>query len=541
MFDLDDLRAAVTTPDVTLDGPFGRRPIVYVDFVASGRSLPQLERVIADQILPYYGNTHTETSFTGRVMACLMEDARSVIARACAVDSDHRVVFTGSGATGAVDKLVRLLKSRHAGDAQKPVVFIGPYEHHSNDLIWRESGFIVQNIELDDSGNIDIGDLRAKLEQFADHEHKYGAFSAASNVTGVVSDIRQIAQELSRHGARFFCDFAAAAPYINIVMKGHEPDGSDRIDAAFISSHKFVGGVGGSGVLIVDRELLDIEVPTVPGGGSVSYVTADWQQYATDLSRREEAGTPNIVGNIRAGYAFLIKEQIGIHRIEALERAQMARFEKAIAPVKGIVRLDQANTERLGIYPFNIAVAGKQLHYGFVVAVLNDLFGIQARGGCSCAGPYGHRLLEMDDKAARRYAEAIRNGFSGMRVGWVRLGINYLLLDEVTDYIAAALEFISRRGLDLLNMYEFDLKAGVWRASNGWADRQQWTLSAILEHEAEPRSGDCPDFADCLAEAERIADTAQRRQVSFRPLDASLEELRWFWLPGEAYHACAAE
>ncbi len=359
-----------------------------------------------------------------------------------------------------------------------------------------------------------------------------GAFSAASNVTGVRTDLTALARLLHRHGARFVCDFAAAGPYVPIRMAESAPGAGDRIDAAFLSPHKFPGGPGASGVLAADRGMLACARPTVPGGGTVSYVTACSQTYVTDPERREEAGTPGIVENIRAGLVLALKSEIGAEEIERRERALAARLDAALARTPGVERLGPQDAPRVGIFSFNIRAGDRLLHHNYVVALLNDLFGLQTRGGCSCAGPYGHALLGIDEARAQAHERAVARGLSAFRPGWARLGVNYFFAEETVDYIADAVRFVARRGADLLPLYRLDARAGVWRARAAPEADGPRTLTDLWTPPAPP--GAAPGFAECLHMADRLADEARAaprpRPESFDP---KAERLRWFWMPHE--------
>lgn len=527
---LEAIRSDIIGDGAALPGPFGPRPLIYADYVASGRALASIEDAIRRAVLPFYGNTHTETSFTGRNTTRLRESARSAIRKAVGADADHAVIFAGNGATAAADKLLRAIARLPAAQGPaRPVIFVGPYEHHSNDLPWRESGADLVRIPLGASGSICLETLARALEAHAGAPVKIGAFAAASNVTGVKTDMASLSRLLHSHDALLVCDFAAAAPYIDIRMRESAPGAGDRIDAAFFSPHKFIGGVGASGILVADKALLP-PVPTVTGGGTVSYVTHDHHAYVADPERLEEAGTPGIVENIRAGMVFEHKARVGAATIEAREAAHMARLEAAWRDVPEIERLGPEDAPRLAIYSFNIRHGERLLHHNFVVALLNDLFGIQARGGCSCAGPYGHELLGIDDEHARRHEDLVRRGLSVFRPGWARLGLNYFFSDEAVDYIAAAVVFIARRGFDLLPLYRLDPGSGTWRVTKpDEAPAEPMSLEALLAQTAVP----CKiGLAACLAEAEAIADSAPPRGDTVR-FDADAEALRWFWMPHE--------
>jgi len=526
-----DIRSALIGEGAAIAGPFGPRALLYADYVASGRALAFIEDAVRAHVLPYYGNTHTETSYVGRRTTQLREMAREAVRAAVRADENHAVIFAGAGATGAIDKLVRAFAMKGLDNA---VVFVGPYEHHSNDLPWRESGAQVVRVPLNDSGSVCLEMLEKELETHADAPLKIGAFSAASNVTGIRTDLRAIARILHRYDAICVADFAAAAPYIPVHLAQSQPGADDRIDAAVLSPHKFPGGPGASGLLIADRSLFDTDRPTLTGGGTVSYVTAEAHRYVNDPEHREEGGTPAIVENIRAGMVMQLKRDMDEARVEAREAGLTRRMEEALCAIPGLELLGPRNVPRLGIFSFNLRVKGKLLHHNFVVALLNDLFGIQARGGCSCAGPYGHTLLNIDAATSARHEAAVHHGHSIFRPGWARLGVNWFFDEQDVDHIAAAVRFIAIHGLAMLAHYRLDAVEGIWRARQSFEDPYLSGLSALWEGPNESTQ-EMPDFATCLREAKRLADAARDLPCVEGPVLSSEEEaLRWFWLPQEA-------
>jgi len=551
---VERIRRGVVGEGQELAGPYGQRRITYADWTASGRALGFVEDAIRDQVLPWYANTHTESSGTGLQTTRLREDARRIIHDAVGGDDDTVVLFCGSGSTAAVDKLIGILNLRIPADlderyrlsdripaGERPVVFTGPFEHHSNELPWRESIAEVVVIREDADGHIDLGQLEEELAGHAGRRLRIGSFSAASNVTGIVSDTRAIATLLHRHGALSFWDFAAAGPYVQIDMGTADGGQLGYKDAIFLSPHKFIGGPGTPGVLVVRRELLTNRVPTVPGGGTVAYVNPAEHRYLDDPVQREEGGTPAIVESIRAGLVFQLKQAVGADTIQALERSFIRRAVASWGANPNIELLGNLEAERLSIVSFVVRHGGRYLHHNFVVALLNDLFGIQSRGGCSCAGPYGHRLLGIDIERSHEFEREITRGCEGIKPGWVRVNFNYFISEVVFDYLLEAVHLVADQGWKLLGDYRFDPASGLWRHRRGPVEPplrlgdlrydEQGRLQAGAPHATASDAA----LAGYLDQARRLlaaAPTVDGDDGGPLPgLSADFEALRWFELP----------
>jgi len=537
----DFLRSQIVGIDSAFETPFGRRLMVYCDYTASGRCLHFVERYLQN-LQRIYANTHTEDDLTGRSMSRLLHEAERTIKGAVNAGPSGRIVACGTGATGAIDKLQQILgvalppatrrtvgehlceflgterfeAFRQYQESRQPVVFVGPYEHHSNEVTWRQGLATVVEVNLAADGSVDLEHLE-RLLKAPEYQGRLriGSFSAASNVTGMRSPTRAIAKLLHAHDAYACFDYAASAPYVEIDMNPpRDPDGGDAsCDAVFLSPHKFLGGPGSSGVLVFNEKLYCRDLPpSVAGGGTVDYVSPVDQDFIADIEEREKAGTPGVLQTLKAALAIDLKNRVGVERIEAREQELLQRALDRWSPNDGIEILGNPDpSRRIGIVSFNLRDArGRYLHPKFVTVLLNDLFGIQSRAGCSCAGPYGHRLLGIDQPTSELYRDWVRKGFQGIKPGWCRVGFHYAMDDAEADFVIDAIELVAAHGHRFLPLYEFNATTGMWTHRTFDEQHERFSLEAALECSGCEQSALSLDerqqhYAACLGEAQAWA------------------------------------
>ena len=564
------LRQQIAGVDSTFETPFGERLMVYCDYTASGRCLRFVESYL-QSLQRVYANTHTEDDITGRSMSQLLHEAEEAIKKSVNAGPGGRIIACGTGATGAIDKLQQIVGVTLAPATRKnleamldqmhpdvnkklfrevlhdnqPVVFIGPYEHHSNEISWRQSLATTVEVRMDATGNIDMAHLEALLQdpRYAGRK-RIGSFSAASNVTGIRSDVHAIASLLHRHDAIACFDFAACAPYVDIDMNP-EPEGADddpSIDAVFISPHKFIGGPGSSGVLIFNERIYDRKLPpSMSAGGTVDYVGLKDQDFISRIEEREKAGTPGVLQTLKAGLVFQIKDAIGVDIINAREHELTDRAMKSWGADENIEVLGNPDSSsRVGIISFNVKDdTGKYLHHKFITVLLNDLFGIQSRAGCSCAGPYGHRLLAIDEATSERYRFAVQQGYCGLKPGWCRIGLHWVMDDAEANYVIDAVHFLAREGRLFLNLYDFELGTGTWKHKYSSSVLPQFSLDEALSvDEGEPAILSLALrrqlYKHYMAEAQRIADRLREEPAAeLASMESEFGDLQFFLLPAD--------
>ena len=550
------LRADTLGADAVIETPFGRRPLVYADFTASGRQLGAVEDRLR-ALAPFYANAHTEDSLTGRTATTLLHDAERAIKDAVHAGPGGKVVCCGNGSTGAIHKLQEILgvavppatlrdigerleavigeeaASRLAQDLrdQGPVVFVGPYEHHSNEVTWREGLCTVVEVCLDDDGQVCLDDLETRLADPAwDGRRLIGSFSAASNVTGIIAPVHEIARVLHAAGALALFDYAAAGPYVEIDMTPADPEA--RLDAVFLSPHKFLGGPGSAGLLVFHESLYPHDLaPSVGGGGTVSYVNETAHDYVEDVEARETAGTPGLYQVLRAALALDVKRTVGVDVIREREHAHLERVLEAWGPDDRIDILGPTGLDRLAIVSFNVLDGhGGVLHPRFVTVLLDDLFGIQSRAGCSCAGPYGHRLLGIGPDKSAQFRACISSGIHGLKPGWARIGFHFTHDAAEAGYLIEAVSFVAEHGARFLSLYTFEVETGAWVHRDGRAPTPRYALEADVPA-LEDVSGDARRrmYRDALEDARRIA--AGLPDLEAGTLPDEVAELQFFAVP----------
>jgi len=423
--------------------PYGEQRLVYADWTASGRLYAPIEKKMISLFGPLVGNTHSESSVTGGTMTQSYHAAHKIIKEHVHADPADVILTMGSGMTSVVNKFQRLLGLKvpeqlapylRLPKEYKPVVFLTHMEHHSNQTTWLETIAEVVVAPPDKDGLVDVNQLAETVRKYRHRPLKLGSFTACSNVTGLQTPYHQLAAIMHDIGGYCFVDLAASAPYVSIDM--HPPDPRERLDAIFFSPHKFLGGPGTPGVLIFNQELYQLHVPEQPGGGTVNW-TNPWGEhsYIQDIEIREDGGTPSFLQAIRAALCIRLKEQMGVANMLAREEQMLPKIFAALSRIPGIHLLAPHQQQRLGIFSFWV----ENIHYNLVVKLLNDRFGIQTRGGCSCAGTYGHYLLHVDPKRSRRITEKINKGDLSEKPGWVRLSIHPTMTDEEVEFILHAI------------------------------------------------------------------------------------------------------
>ncbi len=442
------------------DTPYGIKPLVYADWIASGRLYAPIERRLSEVIGPWVGNTHTETSETGTLMTKAYHYAHQLIKKHVNADVHDVIITTGSGMTAVVNKLQRMLGLRNCTkiqntmcqhEKQRPVVFITHMEHHSNHTSWFETVADVVVINPGADLLVDPEQLRQKLEDYKERSLKIGAFTACSNVTGIVTPYHELARIMHEAGGVCFVDFAASAPYVDIDM--HPADPMEKLDAVMFSPHKFLGGPGSSGVLVFDSRLYNSPTPDQPGGGTVDW-TNPWGEYkyVDDIEMREDGGTPGFLQAMKIAMAIELKNLMGTQKMQQREAEMLPVIFNRLRSTPGVRILADEQEERLGSVSFFV----EGLHYNLLVRLLNDLYGVQVRGGCACAGTYGHYLLDVSHEKSKGITDKITHGDLSEKPGWVRMSIHPTMTDAEIIYIMDAIEEVARNFRKYSKHYQYN-------------------------------------------------------------------------------------
>ncbi len=443
----NQFREHIVGIDATFESPYGEMPIIYADWIASGRLYSHIEDKLKNQFGPLVGNTHSEASETGRTMTIAYQQAHKLIKGHVNADENDVIITTGFGMTSVLAKFQRILGLKIPEQLssfcelpieEKPVVFLTHMENHSNQTPWLESICDVVVIEPGENIYIDPENLRKEIKKYSNRKMKIGSFSACSNVTGIITPYHQLAEIMHEYGGYCFVDFAASAPYMKMDM--HPPKKEQKLDAIFFSPHKFLGGPGSSGVLIFCKSLYKNRIPDHPGGGTVLW-TNPWGEhsYFDDIELREDGGTPGFLQAIKTALSIQLKERMGVFNIHEREAELIEKAFNSLRQIEGLNILGDNNLARIGVFSFYI----KDIHHNLIVKLLNDRYGIQVRGGCSCAGTYGHFLLNVDRDTSHRITEKINRGDLSEKPGWVRLSIHPTMTDAELDAILDAIKEVS--------------------------------------------------------------------------------------------------
>jgi selenocysteine lyase/cysteine desulfurase len=482
-------RRNITGINAEIETPYGLKKLVYADWIASGRLYTPLEKRISEDIGPFVGNTHSESTTTGKAMTDAYIEARRILKRHVNADENDLIIFTGTGMTSAISKLQRIIglkvpeqavnyciftkgeyaKCRDIPNENRPVVFITHLEHHSNHTSWFETLADVVVIEPDANLKVNPDSLRKQIKKYKDRPLLIGSFSACSNVTGYTPPFGELARIMHEHNGYCFVDFAASAPYVSINM--HPADKMEQLDAIFISPHKFLGGPGSAGVLVFSKKLYSNDTPDSPGGGTVKW-TNRWggYSYITDIESKEDGGTPGFLQGIKAALAISLKEKMGIENIHLREKELISIAFSELKKIKGLHILADNITDRLGIFSFYT----DNIHHNLVTRLLNDRFGIQVRGGCSCAGTYGHFLLNVGFDMSKKITDMIDSGDLSLKPGWIRLSLHPTMTNDELLFITDAIGQIMLNYKEWGKEYVYDNHTNEFRHINYREKRKDW-------------------------------------------------------------------
>ena len=475
-------RERITGHNQTFTTPYGEKKMIYADWVASGRLYNDIEDIISNRFGPFVANTHTETSETGTIMTKAYHHAKDIIRNHVNACENDILITSGFGMTGVVNKLQRLLGLKTCADfdpktkecvpkSDRPVVFITHMEHHSNHTSWYETNADVVLIEEGDDNLVDLDKLRKTVQKYKDRKLKIGTFTACSNVTGIETPYHEMAQIMHENEGLCFIDFAASAPYVDIDM--HPENSLQALDAIFFSPHKFLGGPGSSGVLLFNKELYTNACPDQPGGGTVDWTNA-WGEYkySDNIEAREDGGTPGFLQAIKTALSIELKDKMGVANIRKREHELMKIVFERLPKVPGMNILADNVQERVGAVSFYI----DEVHFNLVVKLLNDRFGVQVRGGCACAGTYGHILLNVSIEESHRITDMIDKGDLSKKPGWIRLSVHPTMTDEELIFICDSIDAIARNHKEWAEDYTYDPASNEF-SHKAFADKDRYQIA----------------------------------------------------------------
>ena len=442
------------------ESPFGRKKIIYTDWTASGRLYRPIEEKLMNAFGPFVANTHTETTVSGTAMTKAYHHARNIIKQHVNANQNDVLITDGTGMTGVVNKFQRILGIKVPENLKdfiaipiekKPVVFISHMEHHSNQTSWLETIADVEVIPSTEDGLFSLENLKVLLEKYKERTLKIASITSCSNVTGIRTPYHEAAKMMHQHNGVCFVDFACSGPYVSIDM--HPEDEEAYLDAIFFLPHKFLGGPGTSGVLVFNKKLYNNMVPDCPGGGTVSW-TNPWgeHKYIDNIEDREDGGTPGFLQVIKTALAIQLKDEMGIDNILKREHEIVEYVFDSLQNVPNIKILAGQHQERLGVISFFI----DDLHFNLGVKLLNDRFGIQTRGGCSCAGTYGHFLLHVDQETSHKLVNEISLGDLIRKPGWIRMSIHPTTTSAEIEYVCNAIKSLAENHKEWALEYRYD-------------------------------------------------------------------------------------
>lgn len=441
------------------ESPFGTKPLIYTDWTASGRLYRPIEEKLMNEFGPFVANTHTETTVSGTAMTMAYHQARHLIKQHVNAGEQDILITDGTGMTGVVNKFQRILGLRvlenlkaftNIPQENRPIVFISHMEHHSNQTSWLETIADVVVVPACEKGLFCLDNFKELLEKYESRTVKIASITSCSNVTGIKTPYYEVAKLMHRNNGFCFVDFACSGPYVKIDM--HPEDPQSYLDAIFFSPHKFLGGPGTSGVLIFNRDLYKNSVPDHPGGGTVSW-TNPWgeHKYIDSIEEREDGGTPGFLQVIKTALAIQLKEKMGIENILAREHEIVDYVFSELDPIQNIHILAGQHRDRLGVISFYIT----DLHFNLGVKLLNDRFGIQTRGGCSCAGTYGHYLLHVNQETSKDLTCLIDSGDLMQKPGWIRMSIHPTTTNDEIRLVCESIKLLAENHREWSNDYSY--------------------------------------------------------------------------------------